>query len=276
MPNWPLSQEIRDHIRDTSLKLANRMVDLNRLGFPLDVQQIQIGASGLTVQQIESLKQLKKEGVETIRQTNEIRVGFLREVFPELKRSLTLTMCLPRSIYYRHGHYTLHEDQRDFKPGTQTHLPATLGNLTAEERAALIAWLEKLLKQVRMYEVVTHCVRITIASEITPTAGHLKYLWPTLTTVVDPGTQKYHHQRDRLDMWIERFRNPPMRGISRYQNDHLLFTRYKDLLKVADLQITGGRMLSPVTLDQPGAIYPVIDNWERIPGDITFPLRAPT
>jgi hypothetical protein len=278
MPNWPLSQEIREHISSQARGFAARVVNLNRLNFPLTVQQIQDGAAGLTIKQIDLIKQLKTEGIETIGQVNTIRVGFLREMFPELRRSLILNMTLPRKIYLRHAYFGSHLRDKDFKPDTKSHIVARLDNLSADERAALIVWLEKLLRQTRINEIVNNCVMVMLRDSTSPTAAHLKHLWPTLTTVIDPtppagNGYRSRNETNRLEAWVERFRNPPMRGLMRYEPSIPMFGKYQDLMRLADTQIVAGRMMPVPDLDRPGAICPSIDNWERLPGDITFPLR---
>jgi hypothetical protein len=249
------------------------MVELHRIGFPLDVQHIQNGASGLDKRQLESLQLLTRQGVQTIAKHRDIVILLSTEVFPTLRRSMQVRLLMNKHIFVKHGasgnmkHFNLH-DQNDY-------LVARFEDLSDEGRANLITWLEKLLRQVRLHEVVVECVKMAMTEKLSPTAAHLKHLWPTLTTVIEPSVARHNHsERERLATWIERFRNPPMRGLSRYDMAPEIAAKYSKLMAVADVQIAAGRMIAEPKLDQTGAIYPVVYDWERLPGDIVFPLRG--
>lgn len=262
MPNWPLSQEIRGHIVNRAGALAQRMVDLNRLEFPLRPSQVQKCGCGLTEEQLGMLQALEKGNVLSIQKDRDIHVAFTRERVPELRRGIVFRIQLSRSLFVQKITHVIQNNPR--RLGDVDALEGHLDCFNPDERAQIVEWMEKLLKQVRIKEIVWECVGFLTDVSKAPTAAHLKHLWPGLASVIDG--------KDYAT-WVERFRHPPERGLSRYVPDRKLLLRYGPLMKLCDTQIAAGQLIAPVKFDQtPGAIYPVIENWERLPDDLIFPL----
>jgi hypothetical protein len=269
MPNWPLSSEVRKHLRERATQQAQRAVDLARSECPLTLEQIQYGASALTPDQIAQLKDLRNQGVKTISVHNEIRVAFLREIWPELRRGMVLRINLPEQIFVGHGtRYGVPGDK--FTIDSDSYIVARFENLSAEERGTLTTWLDNLLRQQRIHEIVQGCVDYILGDYNTvgaaPTAAHLKAIWPMATTLIDPKGSCSH--------WVERFRNLPWRGVYKYAPSYK-HTNYIKLLPVCDVQINTGLLLKKVAGDNEHDIYTTLEHWEHLSGDITFPLPDP-
>lgn len=269
MPNWPIGYALRNHLSLRIREIAQRPVALAKLNFPLTVNQIQESGLGLTAEQLATLEKLYKSGVTTIDRTNEIRLAFLREVFPELRRGIVLKLTLPEPVFT--GRATLHGMSTPrFSIHDSHYLVPHCGNLDSEALASLFKWMERLLRQYRINEVVHHCVQNIVAKEKrTPTIAHLNAIWPGLGAVLDPANARFRTEQNTYREWIERFRNPPRRNLQLYTPDTEFMALWAKRIKLADVQLAQGLMLSMPRLPN-GAIVPEIEHWQRLDGDITF------
>lgn len=269
MPNWPIGQGMRDYLMRRVFSLASRPVTLSRLNFPLDVDQIQHGGLNLSNEQLATLKRLFHEGITTIDRTSEVRLAFLRDYFPELRRGVVLKLTLPKSVFTGKGNaYGMPAPK--FTPHDEAHyLVPRFDNLDPEQRAGLITWLDRVIRQERMNEVVEQCVQHIIHNDKrTPTIAHLMSIWPTIGSVIDPDVERHQHARKQLEEWRERFRNPPLRNKQLYVPDVSFITKWGKFIKIADVQIAQGLLLSEP--DESGPIKVRVEHWQRAEGDATF------
>lgn len=259
---------MRDHLHHRALTLAHRPVALARLNIPLDVDLVQQGGLNLTGDQLATLQQLWAEGVRTIERHSELRLAFLRERFPELRRGVVLRLELNKVVFT--GRATAFGMSVPKFDVNDTHyIVPEFGNLDQDQRAALIIWLERLVRQERMHEVVKFCARdIIMNPKRTPTVAHMLAIWPTVGSLIDPSAERHPHQRKQLEEWRERFRNPPLRNKQLYVPDGDFMATWSGRIKVADTQIAQGMVLSEIKDE--GPIKARVEQWQRIDGDIAF------
>lgn len=269
MPNWPLSAYIRNYLRNQIREVAHRPVELARLNMPLTVDQIQEGGLGLTHEQLDTLKTLWSQNVRTIDRTSEIRLAFLQEQFPELRRGIVVKLVLPKVVFT--GRATMYGmGVPRFSMSDSHYIVPKFDNLSSEERASLIKWLERLLRQERIFEVVGHCVHEIVENDKrAPSIAHLQAIWPAAGSVIDASTARYRHEQQTIREWKERFRNPPLRNLQLYTPDTAFMTKWTKLIKLADVQLAQGMMLESPKLER-GGIGVEVEAWQRIEGDITF------
>lgn len=268
MPNWPIGNGLRDHLMHRVHTLASRPVTLSRLNIPLDVDLIQHGGLNLTDEQLATLKKLWSEGVHTIDRHTELRLSFIRDYFPELRRGVTLLLSLPKAVFTgRATAYGLPAPKYDVDDGH--YILPRFTNLNTEQRATLITWLDRVIRQARMNEVVEHCVQHIIRNDKrSPSIAHLMTIWPTIGSVVDPNAGRNPYERKTHQEWLERFRNPPLRNKQLYVPDAEFMAKWSKLLKIADVQIAQGMVLNEVK--EEGPIKVRVEHWQRVDGDITF------
>ena len=272
MPNYVISRKISEHIKERAVSFANRALHLALQDFPLTTAQIQYGGVMLTEEQVDTLRRLDSEGVRTIEHHRQVRLALLHEKdFPELRRSVVLMLQLPEWIVVGRGTQWGISTTK-FDASENHYLVPAFGNLDGHERKQLITWVNSALRQTRLYEIVRNCVA-EVLEKYAPTSAHLHALWPTLTTLVDPGITNCSRDRKVLGDWAQRFRNPT-RTLKRYQPEPRVLTTYTGLIQAADVAILAGMMLPPPTTN-PTQIIATIEHWERLSGDPTFPTVLP-
>lgn len=270
MPNWPLSQGVRSHIRLMAIETSERNLKLARMKFPLTIEEVQHSCSGLTMEQLATLVRLHDEKID-IPTYKDVRVSFLRHVFHELKRAVVIRMILPKQIFLHHA--TPYVDNA-LTPGNPTFVTATMDHLSSEKCQSVIAWVNNLLRQTRLHEIVHNCVDDILHERLTPTAAHLKAVWPMLTTLIKPDISSNQADEKRLQVWVDRFRNLPTRALASYEPTLLTQRKYSQLIQVCDMQLTAGQMIGRPTFSNRD-IQAWIEAWERIEGDLTWPLPNP-
>lgn len=266
MPNFPIPRLLREHIRERACHHANKVRELALTGFPLSVAQVQDAVLDPETQG--ELRALENKGVRTIAKYREIRLAFLREKVPTMRRGIVVKLELPTSIYVKRAtHFGI--GTTGFEMEENHYLTPDLGVLDGEARETLLTWLGRALREERLYEIVTHIVGTIMFEGTTPTMGHLHAVWPLMATLVDPHRFPMQDDQKKFSTWREKLRNPPVR-MSRYQPSGLMMSRYAPLIKAAEVQITTGMMLGPITRKRSEAASE-IEHWERIKGDIKFP-----
>jgi hypothetical protein len=276
MPNWPLATRIRNHVQAVGLRYAMRPMDLARADFPLSVGEIQDHLTGLTQDQIAMLRRLDAEGVKTIEHHRELRLAFLREKFPELRRALVLHLRVPQSVFVGRGtQWNISTTKFDINENHYLVPDPDLTGMSPELRARLIPWLEGFLRQRRLFEITENVLGELIVNDekIIPTAAHLHAFWPLATTLVDPSRENYPSDREYLAKWVARFQ-APTRSLKPYKPDPDVKNKWAKLILAAESQIVAGRMLPSAVsaFNLREDIVPAIEHWERLQGDVTFPL----
>ena len=273
MPNYVLSQKIRQHIKTQATVYAQRAMQLALQDFPLTTAQVQYGGAMLTEEQVNVLRRLDGEGVRTIEHHRQVRLALLHENFPELRRAVVLNLQLPEWIVVGRGTQWGISTTK-FDASENHYLVPRFDNISVGERKSFITWVNQALRQVRLFEIVT-CTLTEVFDnpEIVPTTSHLHVLWPMLATMVDPARSGWPQEREMLEMWVQRLRNPT-RSFKRYAPEPRIVKAYGALMTAADVQIAAGMMLPPIVADR-SQIQVLFEHWERLPGDPTFPVAVP-
>jgi hypothetical protein len=259
MPNYRIPEDIRQHIisRASNLALQPEFYALD--GFPLSMAQVQDHCAGLTPEQAADIQRLHQQGVRTIERYRDLRLAFLREQLPGLRRSVVCHLRVPSFIFVgRATHYSVSTTTYD--PDASHYIVPRVAELTAETRAALVQYLNTAVRQHRLREIVDSIVPALL--EKAPTTSHVHALWPLLTTLV----------ADNHFSWRERFRNPT-RSLKAYQPDPETRSLYGPYMEAAETVILAGLLLD---LWEPkgNVIVTRIEHWERRPGDTVFPLES--
>jgi hypothetical protein len=269
MPNYNIPDALRKHITDNALKLANRPLQLALNNFPLTVAQLQYHCAALTEEQVDTLRRLDGEGVRTIEHHTQLRLAFIRDNLPELRRGVVLSLQLPEWIVVGKG-TQWGIGTTKFKPDENHYIVPDLARLDGKSRKELVTWIERALRQVRLYEITDYMVTQALLTEHSPTTSHLHALWPTLTTLEDPTLMTYQSYKQQATRWQDRFRNPTRR-ITPYKPDEAVRNKFSKLILAADTMISAG-MILPDTNYNTRVVRAGIEHWERLPGDPTFPL----
>jgi hypothetical protein len=271
VPNYAIPSFIREHLKTRALNLSATPLSYALADFPLTTAQVQYLVT--PADQVSRMRQLISEGIQTIERHAQIRVAFLRDRLPGLKRSIVLSMQLPERIVV--GKSTQwHVPLTKFDVSEGHYLVPDNTTLDKDDRESLVRWLERALRQQRLYEITEACVKdLLMNAQMSPTSSHLRALWPTLCKLVEVPTGGYRTDIDRTKLWQERFRNPT-RSLRSYQPSPEVKDRYAKLLVAADMAISAGLVMD--AYQQPaGVIHCDIEHWERLPGDIRFPLPKP-
>ena len=268
MPNFPLSYGIREHLVQRAVKLSDRVVATALLEFPLKVDQIQ--ATVLPADQLARMRQLDAEGIKTIEHHSALRLAFLkRENLPELKRSAVFHVELPTWIFVGRGtNWAIRTTKFAFDEGH--YLVPELDAIPADTRKELVEYVDRVIRQVRLQEIVTYCAQeilIRRPGRYAPTVSHLQALWPTVCTLVDPSVATHTHPRETLTRWVERMRNPSRRMLASYRPSQETREHFRRLLGAADTQLVAGLMLKhPKENDRKIQTY--LEHWERLDNDL--------
>ena len=269
MPNYSIPTMLRDHIKANALKLACRPLNLALSNFPLNVQDLQYNCAALTVEQVNTMRRLESEGVRTIEHHRQLRLAFIRENLPELRRGVVLNIQLPEWIVVGRG-TQWGVSTTKFDPDENHYIVPDLAQLDPGLRKNLSTWIDRALRQVRLFEITEYMVGQALDHQYTPTTSHLHAFWPTLTTLVDPSMAYGHNNKNQVQRWQDRFRNPT-RSLRAYKPDADVYNKFAKFILAADTVLAAGLVL-PDTLHKRENIHALIEHWERLPGDPTFPL----
>jgi hypothetical protein len=269
MPNYSIPTMLREHIKTQALKLANRSHALAMSNFPLNVQDLQYNCAALTADQVNTLRQLDSDGVRTIEHHKQLRLAFIRENLPELRRGVVLHLQLPEWIVVGRG-TQWGIGTTKFQIDENHYIVPDMNQLAPSLRAALVTWINQALRQHRLFEITSYMLDQALDHKYTPTTSHLHAFWPALTTLVDPTTAFGRNNKDQVARWQERFRNPT-RSLRAYRPNADVYNKFAKFILAADTVLAAGMVL-PDVHKQKTDIAVSIEHWERIAGDPTFPL----
>ena len=270
MPNYNIPTRLRDMLKRNALKLAARPLALAMKDFPLTTTQLQYHCSALTGEQVDTLRRLDGDGVRTIEHHRRLRLAFIRDNLPELRRGVVVMIQLPEWIVVgKRTQWGI--TTTSFKPDESHYIVPSLAWADAKDRRALVTWINQALRQVRLYEITDYMVGTALDEKHTPTTSHLHAFWPVLTKLVE-SEHVHGRQYEQEAIWRGRFRNPT-RSLKAYQPDTDVKNKYAPLIRAADTMIAAGMVLpETVTGLDHSQVVATIEHWERIPGDPTFPL----
>jgi hypothetical protein len=263
MPNWPISDTVRSYIASQALILAKRPLDYALADFPLTTAQVQ--SIVLPAEQISTMRRLESQGVRTIEHHRQVRLAFLREKFPELKRGAVVSLQLPEWIYVGRG-TNWGIDTTKFKMDESHYIVPDMDELDPRDRRELVVWITRAVRQKRLWQIVDKVVPDVLRNHAA-TAAHLHAFWPMLTTLVTNVNNGYPKT---LKAWEERFKNPT-RSLRAYQPDPQTYEKYRKVIQAADAVITAGKILDSYVTDRK-LIQADIEHWESRDGDLVFPL----
>lgn len=269
MPNYHLSGSIRDHLRGRANQLAMRTLSYALADFPMTVEQIQNAV--LPADQLATMRDLSAKGIRTIARHSQVRLAFLREKVPGLRRGVVISLVLPEQIFVdRATQYGMRTT--NFDPNEDHYLVPDLSGLSDAERRDLIQWITRVIQQKRMVEITVHAsAKIMNSEKLVKTSSHLLALWPMLTTLTESMGQRYDHKRGTWandTMWRDRFRNPT-RSLKAYQPTPETIERWGKLIKVADIVLTAGTVLDEYKHPE-REIRATCDAWEHLQGDLNL------
>ncbi len=274
MPNWPISMAAKAYLRRRSMELSKRALDYANGDFPLTVGQIQFAV--MPEERVKTMRRLVSEGVKTIERHRVLRLAFLREKFPELRRGAVIHVELPEWIVVdRSTSYGMHTTKFDMD---DTHylvpdfsLNGPTRELDQDQRAELITWINRCIRQKRLHEIMNWTTS-HVLDKHAPTVAHLHQVWPMMCTLInsDPNTTsaKYYKDREFFEMWRDRFR-APKRQLTSYKPKPGVLDEFGRLIKACNTVLTAGIVLAPYEADDK-QISAELQQWEPIDGDKTF------
>lgn len=273
MPNWPISMAAKNYLRRRSMELASRTLAYANGDFPLTVDQIQYAV--MPAERVKTMRRLISDGVKTIERHRVLRLAFLREKFPELRRGAVIHVELPEWIVVDRGtSYGMHTTKFDASDHHYLVPDFSLNptwDLNAEQRAELIDWINRCIRQKRLHEIMNWTTS-HVLDKHAPTVAHLHQLWPMLCTLInsDPSTTsaKYYKDREFFEMWRDRFR-APKRALMSYKPKPGVLDEFAKLIKACDTMLASGIVLAPYEADDK-QISAELQQWEPIDGDRTF------
>jgi len=257
MPNWKIPTDVRGRIINEAISFGDRPAHYALMNFPMTVAEIQLHASALTQEQIFPMRTMIDQGVRTIERHFNTRIAFFRRSFPGLRRSVVVNVRLPEWIVLGRPTY-MGMQATSYKDDEPHYIPCDTVGLSDEDKIQIAEYLNTAVRHARLSEIVTNVVPILMDREITPTTSHLHALWPLLATLHPDNT------------WRERFRNPT-RTLKAYQPDPVIISYYRKYMEACETAILAGQMLEAIRGDRKKIIVG-IETWERLPGDIIFPL----
>jgi len=257
MPNWKIPTDVRGRIINEAISFGDRPAHYALMNFPMTVAEIQLHASALTQEQIFPMRAMIDQGVRTIERHFNTRIAFFRRSFPGLRRSVVVNVRLPEWIVLGRPTY-MGMQTTNYQDDEPHYIPCDPVGLSDEDKTQIATYLNTAVRHARLSEIVTNVVPILMGREITPTTSHLHALWPLLATLHEGPT------------WRERFRNPT-RTLKAYQPDPVIISYYRKYMEACETAILAGQLLEDIRWDRK-KIIPSIETWERLPGDIIFPL----
>jgi hypothetical protein len=273
MPNWPISQAARSYLRQRSMQLSKRALDYANDGMPLTVTQIQYAV--MPEERVKTMRALITSGVRTIERHRVIRLAFLRDKFPELRRGAVIHVELPEWIVVdRSTSYGMHttkfemDDHHYLVPDFSLNGPTH--DLDPDQRKELIDWINRCIRQKRLHEIMNYATS-HVLDKHAPTVAHLHQLWPMLCTLINSDqdtNRKFYKDREFYEMWRDRFR-APKRALTSYKPKLDTLDRFAKLIKACDTVLAAGIVLAPYEEDDK-LIKAELQQWEPLPDDRTF------
>lgn len=268
MPNFNIPFNIQEYILNRVKALAQRPCNQIQKMFPLTVQEIQDMV--LDPDTCGELQNLMNRGIQTISKHSTLRLAFLRERIPELKRSAVILVNAPndkRSPWFvkYSTQFSISGEVKYDANSTSQYIVADLGLLSAERREKLITWLDRAIRQERIREVALKISR-EIVKNHAKTTTHLQVLFPALTKVFESNKDSY------LQNWAEKFRNPA-RSLYRYTPEAWVELTFKPLFPVVEAAINAGNLIGKDIDEDAKKLRVKVEHWERLENDVKFPLK---
>jgi hypothetical protein len=264
MPNFKLSDTVRKHIKDRATEFAGRARQYAEADFPMEVHQVQMAV--MEPHLIQACRELYDSDVHTIRKHDRIRMVFLREQFPGLKRSASVVLDLPDAIFVRRAtNYGISQiDFEDPDASANYIIPLNAG-LAMCDRQEITHWLNHAVRARRLEQLTTESVDyIMDHREFAKTTAHLHYLWPNLIRLIN---RRAGHDISRyLDraQHLPRYRKP-------YLPPALLAKTYAPIIQAADGVLMKGMELPKFDEDYK-VVRACVEQWEQKEGDPRFPV----
>lgn len=246
MPNFKLSKDAHEEIKNEAKAQMEKYVAYALMGFPLSHGTIQrLTAPEAAIQMMQELE--REHGVERLPKTGTVFAYFSREDMPGLHREMLLPISLNESVYTTAlTTYSAHnESPEDW--GVSKALRLREDVVDDAEREAVCAWANRVVRARRLHALVKATVNNLLAN-LTTTA-EIQGGWPVL------GTLATSH------IWKQRFRNP-VRSLKRYAPRATLIERYGKHMQAAEAVLMGAMMMEPIRPVDGVAVY--VNKIERV------------
>lgn len=277
MPNYPMSWRIQEYLTTQVRVLSERPCAQVRNLFPLDAEEVQqLVLDEATCSELQSLV---NRGVQTIHKPNELRVCFMgrssesKLKIPELRRSTVVRVSSrrPAAWFVKYAtNYGIHGEIR-FDAAQDHYIVADISVLPEYRRIILIKWLEQALRQERIKEIAVE-VAAKIIKQHAATSTHLQVLFPALCNIIEIDEKTGRHDREYLSKWKEKLRNPA-RSLYNYMPEPWVEATYKPLFPVVEAAVNAGRLIGKDVAPDMNKLQAKVEFWERLPGDVKFPLK---
>jgi hypothetical protein len=252
MPNYKIPSHIRGEIKLAASQLIDRSLAYAQADFPLTTAQVQ--SIVLPEDQVSDLRRLRDEGIQTIETHREIRLAFLQDRLPGLRRGAVITLWLPESIFVgRATRYSISTTK--FQMDENHYLVPDLTGLDKSDLVALASWVNQVVRAKRLAEITRFTVNNVVENHV-PTTSHMHALWPALATLVKDVN------------WRTKFRNPT-RSLRAYAPTTAVLDKYAKLIQASDVVISSGEMLGSY-YHPDKTIRASIEHWEALQNDVIY------
>jgi hypothetical protein len=277
MPNYHIPTAVRSQIERAANKLANRMTEQVEEDFPLTHEQVQDLL--LPQETVATMEELVGEGIASIVTYERVGLVFFRgnSFLPKLERGCAINVWTPRAFYARKD-YSYSYQKPNFDTGVHgNRVVADLSKLDISTYDKLTSWLNLAVRQHRLQTLVSKIITAIIhdtgpelpTTPTVPSVAHLRQLWPTLLTLVDPKNLAGDHirrsRREAIAHWKERSREETKR-VKPYLPKPELLAAYGNFIKVADLVLLQGSMLPAFEPDKT-RLQAHVEVWEEFTRD---------
>ena len=276
MPNWPISDRAHIYLRGRALELSTRALHYAEADFPLTSTQIQY--SIMPRDKVDTLRRYISEGTQTIEKHTVVRLAFLRQCMPELARGAVVNLTLPardwlivdRATQYGMGVTKFNMDESSYLVPDWDLLNSTGApgaELTDEQRAELVIWINRAIKQKRLHDMLKYTIANILDTDGNArTVGHLQAIWPMLCTLMnnDPAAVKPLWTNDKTfyETWRDRFR-APRRNMGSYKPDPEVVKKFATFIRACDSVLAAGSILAPYVPDKK-QIQASLVQWEKL------------
>ncbi len=204
MPNYKITPALRAEIKLQIDVLCDRRIQTYNAGFPFDRIQLET-----MVNEPDTLKLMRTlDGLGVNQPKNpHIELMFDRSAWPGLQRSCTVIVQAPKPMLMSRCSATSPSGLK-FTANTATTGMVLQHGMTPNDRAAIVAWLNAIVRERRIVVEVKDFTNQLLA--YCDTSCDLLAAWPMFATLVTDST------------WRQRMRRPP-RTIGRYGSRALAF-----------------------------------------------------
>lgn len=260
MPNWKLTETARNIIKERADVLMQRRMRLALTDFPLDVEMVQRAI--VRQDHLQMLRELENNEVDTLPQTRRMEV---RVVDAALPRAVVLALTLNTDIFYTRTCGAYYGTKWAFDPSKDGHITKlNLASLSIDTRAALIKWINNVVRERRLEQLVTTTIDRMLFHAL-PTVGHIHVRWPELSLLVSENPT-----------WRACFAEKPTRpglyawpsGVPNHPHERLRAELAKNM-KATDIALAGASLMCDVDpTKQP--VQARLEAWQSLPGDFMY------